>query len=699
MAQWNHSEKTLYAKLVYYGPAFGGKTTNLATLHRLTDPAGSQRLLSVKTSGDRTLFFDLLPFDLGNILGYQVAMKLYTVPGQVRYDTTRQVVLAGADAVVFVADSTTDRKEQNRWSLQNLRMNLRKAGMDPDKAPILFQFNKQDKEDAAEPCQVAAWLNVDPDAAVSAVATEGHGVLETLVVASQAMLVKIYEQADGRTRKGIDPQQLVQQVERAFAPHLGRSIDSPAGDDPDSAAAHTDQIVFPESDNLLADSIKTQTELGEQLAEAKARLHRQHQELDALRRLSESTIQVGACFEIEPVVDAALETAATILGAGAVSLIRRLPLEDPVVARCWGRVQEPLIASEEGAKLLERMISMGSSCVVEELLHELTTPAALEPLNGLRAAACVTMGEKSQHFLLAYATQPDGSFSVEDVRFLKTLGAHLAVGLDRIRLHQEVATHRDELEKKVEQRTAALRRAYEQLREMEQTKDRLLNNLSHEMRTPLTAILGAATFMHDYRSNATQRAELTQSMLESAGKLQHHLDQLLRLADVDEASALSLSATTGKELIDAAVSLSETDRIEARLPNSDEILRLDLARVSRAVSNLLDNAVKFSAEDAQVHLELEFDDDGVSIIVSDRGCGVAEADRERIFAPFEQGGATLTDKPSGMGMGLYEASVIAKQHGGALEYEPRERGGSRFVLRLPEARVDAEDLEREVAHA
>ena len=698
MAQWNHAEKTLYAKLVYYGPAFGGKTTNLATLHRLTDPAGEQRLLSVQTSGDRTLFFDLLPFDLGHILGYQVAMKLYTVPGQVRYDTTRQVVLAGADAVVFVADSTTDRKDQNRWSLQNLKMNLRKAGMDLDKTPILFQFNKQDKEDAAEPSKVAAWLNVDPDAGVSAVATQGQGVLESFVSASQAMLEKIYRQADRRTKKGIDPKQLAQQLERAFAPCLGRVTDQAADDDVDFAAAHTDKIIL-EGENLLADSVKTQTELGEQLGDAKARLKRQQQELDALRRLSESTIEVGACFETERVIDAALETAARILDAGAVSLIRRRPLEDPIVERCWGRVQEPLIASEEGAELVERMISAGSSCVVDELLPELTTPAALEPLNGLRGAACVAMGEKAQHYLLAYATQPDGSFNVRDLRFLKTLGAHLEVGLDQIRLHREVATHRDELEQKVEQRTAALRRAYDQLREMEQTKDRLLNNLSHEMRTPLTAILGAATFMHNYRSNAAQRAELTQSMLESAETMQHHLDQLLRLAELDESSALSLSATTGKELIDAAVSLCETDKIEVRLPNSAELLRLDLAAVSRALSNLLDNAVKFSAEDAQVQLELEFDDSGVSLIVSDRGCGVAEDDRERIFAPFEQGGALLTDKPSGMGMGLYEANVIAKQHGGSLAHEHRKKGGSRFVLRLPEARVDAEDREREVAHA
>ncbi len=94
----------------HYRPAFGGKSTNLESLHRITDPQGN-RLLSLQTANDRTLFFDLLPFELGDILGYQVAIKAYTGPGQVRYDTTRPVVLGGADAIVFVADSSRDRRQ------------------------------------------------------------------------------------------------------------------------------------------------------------------------------------------------------------------------------------------------------------------------------------------------------------------------------------------------------------------------------------------------------------------------------------------------------------------------------------------------------------------------------------------------------------------------------------------------------------
>jgi signal transduction histidine kinase/signal recognition particle receptor subunit beta len=693
VAQWNHSEKLLYAKLVYYGPAFGGKTTNLETLHRLTDPAGEQRLLSLKTSRDRTLFFDLLPFDLGSILGYRVAMKLYTVPGQVRYEKTRQTVLTGADAVVFVADSSNDREEQNRWSLQNLRMNMRTVGLDL-KTPVLYQFNKQDKQEAAEPSRVAGWLNVDPAAGVPAIATVGRGVLETFVSAGKAMLSKIYEQADVRTRAGIDPLELSRQIESTFAPYVVRAKDRDADA---QAQTHTDEIVL-SGDDLLSDSVRTQTELGEQLGEARACLRRQHRELDALRRMSESLIKVGPCLEPERLLDAALETAVEILEAPVVSLIRSAPGKPLVVERCRGRDEDPLGASVEGRAILERMIASGPSSVVDDLRDELDTPA-VSAMPGLKAAACVSTGDSSQRYLVAYAVLPDGAFKVEDLRFLGTLGAHLEVGLEQTRLHRQVADHRDELERKVEQRTTALRRAYEELREKEQTKDRLLNNLSHEMGSPLTAIVAASTFIRDYRSNAGQRAELTQSMLDSAGKLQHYLDQLLRLADLAETSRPTLGTTTGAELLEAAVSLCGSERIEVQVANPAETLSLDLALVSRAVSNLLDNAIKFSPNDAPVELELRREDNGVAIVVSDRGKGVEESDRERIFAPFEQGGMSLTDKPVGVGMGLYEARVIAKQHGGSLEYENRNAGGSRFVLRLPDAWVDLKDRNREVVHA
>jgi len=120
MVQFNFNERTIKAKVVYYGPAQSGKTTNLEQIHRLTDPAGNNRLVSLNTAQDRTLFFDLLPFSLGAVSGYDFKVQLYTVPGQVQYNATRRVVLAGADAVVFVADSRKSSAKEDQAAFENM---------------------------------------------------------------------------------------------------------------------------------------------------------------------------------------------------------------------------------------------------------------------------------------------------------------------------------------------------------------------------------------------------------------------------------------------------------------------------------------------------------------------------------------------------------------------------------------------------
>ena len=128
MVQFNFSERTIKAKVVYYGPAQSGKTTNLEQIHRITDPEGANRLISLNTAQDRTLFFDLLPFSLGAVSGYDFKVQIYTVPGQVQYNATRRVVLAGADAVVFVADS-------QRGCLQGEHPGLREHEGQPAREP------------------------------------------------------------------------------------------------------------------------------------------------------------------------------------------------------------------------------------------------------------------------------------------------------------------------------------------------------------------------------------------------------------------------------------------------------------------------------------------------------------------------------------------------------------------------------------
>ena len=140
----NYTAMQMTAKIVYYGPGLCGKTTNLHWIHSKTAPRSRGEMVSLETEADRTLFFDLLPLDVGVIGGMRVRLQLYTVPGQVFYNATRRLVLKGVDGVVFVADSQVPAAEPNEESLANLRQNLEELGIDPKSVPIVFQFNKRD---------------------------------------------------------------------------------------------------------------------------------------------------------------------------------------------------------------------------------------------------------------------------------------------------------------------------------------------------------------------------------------------------------------------------------------------------------------------------------------------------------------------------------------------------------------------------
>ncbi len=138
--------KEVQAKVVYYGPGRGGKTTNLEYIYKKFRDRIKSDMVSIKTHGDRTLFFDFLPFDIGKIMGYDVKIQLYTVPGQVKYDATRRLVLKGVDGMVFVADSQEEQRKKNILSLKNLQENLATYKKSIFKIPLVLQYNKRDLE-------------------------------------------------------------------------------------------------------------------------------------------------------------------------------------------------------------------------------------------------------------------------------------------------------------------------------------------------------------------------------------------------------------------------------------------------------------------------------------------------------------------------------------------------------------------------
>lgn len=179
MAEFNEARRTLTVKLVYYGPALSGKTTNLARLHDLARPQQKGELLVMETMGDRTLYFDLLPLGMRTPSGLDLRIKLYTVPGQVAHDGTRKAVLSRADGVVFVADSQRTQAINNGESFDNLAANALRVGLDFERLPLVVQFNKRDLADILTEEEVRARWGATPWPLVFAAALDGRGVRET----------------------------------------------------------------------------------------------------------------------------------------------------------------------------------------------------------------------------------------------------------------------------------------------------------------------------------------------------------------------------------------------------------------------------------------------------------------------------------------------------------------------------------------
>jgi signal recognition particle receptor subunit beta len=198
MALINHRAREIHFKIVYYGPGLGGKTTNLKCLHERLPPERRGRLVSIATDHERTLFFDFLPIDLGQVGGLSTRFHLYTVPGQTYYRLSRRAVLQGLDGVVFVADSHPARERANRESLEDLATNLVTIGLSPDqlrRLPRVIQYNKRDLPEAMSLDAMRATLNQGGAPEFEAVANAGRGVSEALRSICKAVLARLGESA------------------------------------------------------------------------------------------------------------------------------------------------------------------------------------------------------------------------------------------------------------------------------------------------------------------------------------------------------------------------------------------------------------------------------------------------------------------------------------------------------------------------
>jgi signal recognition particle receptor subunit beta len=229
--------RELTIKLVYYGPALSGKTSNLQALHKLTSDASRGRLMTLETRDDRTLFFDLLPLAFKTEGDLSLRIKLFTVPGQVIHASTRRLVLQGADGVAFIADSQLSETENNRVAFLDLRTNLKDNGLDLRKLPLVIQFNKRDLREIRNDDEIAELARHGREPVYKAVATRGDGVLETFLGLLSLTWARLDAEHDFSNKFRVRSDTFV----AALAKQLGvttdpqRLIDAALGDDPRSS--------------------------------------------------------------------------------------------------------------------------------------------------------------------------------------------------------------------------------------------------------------------------------------------------------------------------------------------------------------------------------------------------------------------------------------------------------------------------------
>ena len=256
MVFFNYATMQMAAKIVYYGAGLCGKTTNLHYIYAKTSPGSRGEMVSLETETDRTLFFDLLPIDVGVIGGFKTRLQLYTIPGQVFYNTTRKLVLKGVDGIVFVADSQLAMQEANIESLENLRENLKELGVKLDEIPLVIQLNKRDLPSAAPAESMIDRL--DPNRKhdhIESIAATGVGVFETLKLISKLTLRTLRRRMTGDEAPKEEPR-VAAQVARfrvkeapkhatAESPNVGLvTIDEVAEPDHLTAAAHLDSHII-----------------------------------------------------------------------------------------------------------------------------------------------------------------------------------------------------------------------------------------------------------------------------------------------------------------------------------------------------------------------------------------------------------------------------------------------------------------------
>lgn len=688
MVQFRHAQREIQFKVVYYGPALGGKTTNLEALHELTDPTGETQLVSLKTSEDRTLFFDFLPFNVGEIQGYQIRFQVYTVPGQVQYNTTRKVVLAGADGVIFVADSQPDRAQENFISWENMKANLLANKMDLDQITTVIQCNKRDLPGVLGPQDILRAMKVDGYPTVSASALSGEGVVQTFMQCVERSLTQ-FSARFKLGQRGATPERMAEGVHAVFEKFLERRR---KGYQPEDSRVSVQA-------ELPVQSLSEEEQL-EAALQSSTQLVEEYQEQHLLSRMYQARLkEMTALFEIGRELAEATEVEAALVRT-AWKLVEAQPGwkitvlaprgGNPAPIEFVGQSSDPLWeADAPGAGNLALSLLQSNQRIHLDDLQSRLQELKAAPPEDLGEAIAIPLGPSGDpmgHFIVY--TPQDQPITKEEDRFLSLMEQLVTPRLLALKLLEEISEANERLEVKVMDRTADLQGALTKLTELDQLKRAFLNNVSHEMKTPLTNIRSYADLLRRYPQQREKNAEEYLGIVhDETVRLESMVNDLLSYTKVKEpprGEFCDLLAVLEDVLAQLAPAAQERHlTVAVQKPEGDlfhEINREDAAVLFRQI---LDNAIKFSPEGVKVKVYLLQDPKKVIFAVRDYGPGFPKDQQERLMEPVEADHPQVPSyKGSGLGMGLFLVKEVLTKYGGAVAIENMEPG-SNVLAELP----------------
>ncbi len=643
----NLQEKTINAKLVYYGVGLGGKTTSLKAVHRILCPRDEVKLVSINTEQDATLLFDFLPIDLGSIGGFKIRVQGFTVPGQPKYVVMRKYVLSGADAVVFVVDSKADRVDENLQAIRDLKKNLKANGLDWRTIPLVIQYNKRDLEDALPSSELADKFLFREVPAFESVATRGEGVLEAFGRATGLMVEEKVRQY-GLAPENVEPAAVAREAEQ-------RILEAGQGTGPivvDEDAVHeqglVDVVVDPEASERLGQEPVPPAPSGVWKA---------------------GTIRVEDTIQVEGETSSGDGTG--FLAAG----VAEIKVEEPERERGAedGGERSPA-ATSDSRDPAKRGSEAGGAA---DRRDGGAPDSARDRDPGDRPPPGPADEEDVTDPPAGEVEAPDPPLGEEEAVGL--LGQAITSNMEMAGLYAELAEYKSLLERK-----------NRELVEVNQL-------ISHDLKKPLTVFKTVVRLM--LGGQLGELADRQRDALQNAAESVQYMEELIE--DIVESSRLDYDGVRLEFVeIDMTVLFGKLVRRLRYLLEEQEVrtyieplpvIRGDEKAMMKVFMNLIGNAIRYrDPQKRPCWVKVRAEEDGAFWVfeVEDNGIGIPEENLGRVWEKFTRGDNTTG--VTGTGLGLYIVKELVVGHGGEVSVESRIGEGSTFRVRLPKEPKQAE---------